>query len=67
MRNVTSTAAAIMGQLGQRLVAAGHISDEQLEIALDRKRQTGGFLGEVLIEMGCVSPATIAGGKRRSA
>jgi type IV pilus assembly protein PilB len=59
MRNVSSTAAAIMGQLGQRLVAAGHISDEQLEIALERKRQTGGFLGEVLIEMGCVSPATI--------
>src|SRR5262249_35015745 len=54
-----STAAAIMGQLGQRLVAAGEISDEQLEIALDRKRQTGGFLGEVLIEMGCVAPATI--------
>ena len=52
MRSVTSTAAALMGQIGQRLVAAGHITEEQLEAALERKRTSGGFLGEVLIEMG---------------
>ncbi len=48
-----------MGQLGQRLLAAGHITQEQLDAALDRKRNNGGFLGEALIEMGLVSPKLI--------
>jgi type IV pilus assembly protein PilB len=44
-----------MGQMGQKLIEAGLISDGQLEAALERKRDTGEFLGEVLIEMGFVT------------
>jgi len=55
----SSGAAAMMGQLGQRLVQAGHISEAQLEAALERKKETGGFLGEVLIEMGAVSAKVV--------
>src|SRR5437899_2051037 len=59
MRDGSSSAAAIMAQLGQRLITGGHISQAQLDAALERKRQNGGFLGEVLIEMGCVAPKAI--------
>jgi type IV pilus assembly protein PilB len=48
-----------MGQIGQKLLADGVISEAQLEAALERKRQSGAFLGEVLIEMGLVSSKAI--------
>jgi type IV pilus assembly protein PilB len=51
--------AAYMGQIGQRLLSAGYISEAQLEAALERKHQTGEFLGEVLIEMGFVSSKVV--------
>ncbi len=54
-----SSTASLMGQLGQRLVSAGHITQTQLDTALERKRQSGGFLGEVLIEMGFVTSKMI--------
>jgi type IV pilus assembly protein PilB len=44
-----------MGQIGQRLLTAGLITQQQLAAALERKRQTGGFLGEVMIEMGFIT------------
>jgi Type II secretory pathway, ATPase PulE/Tfp pilus assembly pathway, ATPase PilB len=44
-----------MGQIGQRLLTAGLITQQQLAAALERKRQTGGFLGEVMIEMGYIT------------
>jgi len=59
MRNRMSSSAALMGQLGQRLLAEGHITEAQLDAALERKRQTGGFLGEVLVELGYVSPKLV--------
>ncbi|MCC6727971.1 MAG: type II/IV secretion system protein [Chthonomonadales bacterium] len=49
----------MMGQIGQRLLADGVISEAQLEAALDRKRQTGEFLGEVLVHMGAVPARAI--------
>ena len=45
----------MMGMLGQRLVEAGLIKDSQLQAALNRKKEQGGFLGEILIEMGVVT------------
>jgi type IV pilus assembly protein PilB len=48
-----------MGQIGQKLLAAGHITEAQLEAALERKRGTGEFLGEVLIAMGFVTTAVV--------
>src|SRR2546421_1496987 len=59
MRTGTASGAALMGQLGLHLITAGHLSETQLDAALERKRQNGGFLGEVLIEMGFVSAKTI--------
>jgi type IV pilus assembly protein PilB len=48
-----------MGQIGQRLLAAGAITQQQLASALERKRVTGGFLGEVMIEMGIITAKKI--------
>lgn len=60
MRSATSSSAALMGQTGQRLLAAGVITQQQLEAALERKRVSGGFLGEVLVEMGFISSSVLA-------
>src|SRR5438876_1138197 len=59
MREGSHGAAALMGQLGQKLLLSGHINETQLEAAMERKRQTGGFLGEILIEMGFVQSRVI--------
>jgi len=59
MRDAFAATASAASQIGQRLVAAGAITEAQLEAALERKRQTGEYLGEVLIEMGFVSPSVV--------
>src|SRR5438105_2201391 len=59
MRDGSNGAAALMGQLGQKLLASGHITEAQLDAAMERKRETGGFLGEILIEMGFVASKVI--------
>lgn len=59
MRQGWPVGAALMGQIGQRLLEGGHITEEQLEQALERKRQTGEFLGEVLVRMGAVSAKVV--------
>lgn len=41
--------------LGQFLLARGRISEEVLRRALDRQRESGRLLGEVLVEMGAAS------------
>ncbi len=47
------TAASVMGALlGQRLIDAGLIGEEQLGIALDKARTHGGFLGDTLVQLG---------------
>jgi len=45
--------------LGERLVDAGVLSESQLNLALREKKRRGGFLGELLVEMGFVSPDVI--------
>lgn len=41
--------------LGQRLVELGYITDAQLNLALREKNRNGGYLGEVLVNLGFVS------------
>ncbi len=55
-----ASASSMMGKIGHILLTTGAISESQLETALERKRVTGGFLGDVLIEMGFV-PSRIIG------
>src|SRR5437870_2936943 len=55
MRKASGSSAALMGMLGQRLLEAGLIKESHLETALNRKKENGGFLGEILIEMGVVT------------
>ncbi len=43
------------GRLGERLVADGSISADQLSIALTEHKRTGHKLGEILVSMGFVS------------
>ncbi|HSV73000.1 MAG TPA: ATPase, T2SS/T4P/T4SS family [Chthonomonadales bacterium] len=54
-----SESAFFSGRLGDRLLAEGLISEAQLETALERKRQTGEFLGELVVELGYASSRTI--------
>jgi hypothetical protein len=51
-------------RLGELLVAAGHISRQQLTAALGRQKETGQKLGEVLVESGAVDAAVIGWGVR---
>src|SRR5207245_8017842 len=46
-------------RFGERLVAAGMATPEQVEAALEVKRRTGGFLGETMLEMGFVTAAQL--------
>ena len=46
-------------KLGQILMRAGAISDEQLEAALEQQRAEGGTLGENLVTMGLLTEADI--------
>ena len=45
--------------LGRVLTKMGRLSREQVVQALDRQKQSGGKLGEVLVQMGFVRPADI--------
>src|SRR5688500_5725695 len=58
-KGTEASTAALMGMLGQSLVTAELITEEELESALERKRKEGGFLGEILIEMGLLTPHQI--------
>ena len=48
-------------KLGDIFVERGLISDEQLREALEQQRETGGKLGEVLVELGFVTRVALAG------
>ncbi|RYG27107.1 hypothetical protein EON82_00705 [bacterium] len=48
-------------RLGERLLADGIIPDETLRQALEQQRASGGFLGEILVGMGAVTPSQIGG------
>lgn len=41
-------------KLGQMLVSEGRITEEQLELALERQAEMGGKLGECLVELGLI-------------
>src|SRR5258707_7776207 len=43
-------------RLGESLLADGMIGDDQLRRALERQHHGGGFLGEILVGLGFVSP-----------
>jgi len=45
-------------RLGERLVETGCITTEQLDQALDLQRSKGGRVGELLAELGLISPTT---------
>ena len=46
---------AMSRELGEMLVKAGRISQEQLAQALDQQRETKEKLGEVLVRIGAIS------------
>jgi type IV pilus assembly protein PilB len=48
-----------LGRLGERLVSNGVIGDDELREALEHQRLAGGFLGEILTQMGFVTPSEI--------
>lgn len=51
--------AATGGRIGDRLVASGIITVDQLNVALQEKKVTGKMLGEVLVDLGFISEATL--------
>lgn len=49
-------------RLGDKLVAGGHITDEQLRLALRKQKKTRGkLLGEALVELGFIDEQLLAG------
>ena len=48
-------------RLGDIFVERGIISEEQLHEALEQQRETGGKLGEVLVELGFITRVGLAG------
>ena len=53
-------AEAPKGRLGERLIKAGVISEEQLELALKEQKRTGEFLGELLQHLGFATEEAIS-------
>ena len=56
-----STARRISRRLGDVLIADGIIDEHTLRQALERQKQTGQFLGEILVTQGFVKPTVIGG------
>ncbi|MBS1726022.1 MAG: type II/IV secretion system protein [Armatimonadetes bacterium] len=51
----------ILGRLGERLLAEGAIADETLRQALEIQQSSGGFLGELLVSLGAITPSQLRG------
>ena len=47
------------GRMGERMVAMGLITDDQLNVALQEKKISGKMLGEVLVELGFIEEDTL--------
>ncbi|MFN3648291.1 MAG: GspE/PulE family protein [Armatimonadota bacterium] len=45
----------MMGRLGERLLQAGRITPQQLQQALEVQSRSGLFLGQVLVDLGCMT------------
>ena len=48
-------------RLGEILIERGLISDRELREALEQQRDTGSKLGEILVQLGFVTQARLAG------
>ncbi len=59
MNAVTGLIRSRPGRLGEQLLAAGIIDEDQLNQALSRQKQTGAFLGETLLELGVISSTVL--------
>ena len=47
-------------RLGDQLIEEGHITQDQLEVALYEKNKSGGMLGEILVDLGFITPDILA-------
>ena len=47
------------GRMGERMVAMGLITDDQLNVSLQEKKFSGKMLGEVLVELGFIEEDTL--------
>ncbi len=47
------------GRMGERMVAMGLITDDQLNVALQEKKISGKMLGEILVELGFIEEDTL--------
>lgn len=56
----TAPAPAVHKRLGDFLVEAGLISEDQLTEAVERQKQEGGFLGQILVRLGYVTQEAVA-------
>jgi type IV pilus assembly protein PilB len=48
------------GMLGERLVDRGFLTVRQLELAIREQKRTGAMLGEILAQLGLVTPQTLS-------
>ncbi len=48
------------GRMGERMVSAGVITGDQLNVALQEKKVTGKLLGEVLVDLGFINEETLS-------
>ncbi|MBS1708383.1 MAG: type II/IV secretion system protein [Armatimonadetes bacterium] len=46
-------------RLGERLLSSGVITDQVLRQAVEKQKKSGGFIGEILVDMGAVSSQDI--------
>jgi len=46
--------------IGQLLKELGYVTEEQIQVALEVKKISGGLLGEILVALSFVSPSEIA-------
>ena len=54
-------------KIGEILIKGGVINQKQLEFALDKQKKDGGFIGEILIELGYITDRTLIDSLREQA
>lgn len=59
-RNSSSEEGAKSNRLGERLVAMGIITPDQLNVALQEKKITGKMIGEVMVDLGFIDEETLS-------
>ncbi|MDO8136532.1 MAG: ATPase, T2SS/T4P/T4SS family [Candidatus Brocadiales bacterium] len=61
------TSATVKKRLGDMLISAGHITEEQLDLALREQQRTGALLGEILCNLGLVTHEVVSSALAESA